>query len=147
MFDRYKIDDLFLASIEVHIPTTNYPMPPEVEALMATGRGISLNGCGITLVGHEYITVLTRQNGMFIDLNNPTINIAPRKMSDVSHSIKSIELFCRYYKPESDKRKVIFTKAEALEEAEKYYTVFLQDQEHSVQEEQGYQKVKAIKDM
>lgn len=133
MFDRYKLEDLFLASIDVRYPVSNIW---DINI-----GGIFMMSCA----GYGYLTVLARQNGKFIDLNDQTRNITARRDPMVtSYIIDYIEPLSKYYTP-TGKTRTVFSKRQALKEAEKHYNRV--HQEHSAVEEQGYQKVKTLEDM
>ena len=105
MFERYDIEDLYLASIGVTYPNN--------------------------LMGHNYMTVLADVKGKFIDLQNPSIDINGEKDLDgYSYKIDYIKPLSECY--DKGKNKTIRGKRKVLKIAREYYTtMYIESNEES----------------
>ena len=115
MFERYNINDLFLASIDV--------IYPERDTWDVNIGGIFM----LQETGYGYLTILKKNGNTFIDLNDTTREITTtRDPNKTSYIIEYMEPLSKYYTQEG-KKKEIFSKRKALLEAQKYYNIVHQE--------------------
>ncbi len=118
MFEKYDIEELYLASINVIYP--DY-------------MGIETNIGGILIekeAGYGYFTVVRAiehdDHTSYIDLANPERPIRnSRNSSSTSYILEDTEPLSNYY-TQDGKRKQTFSKRRALKEGEKHYNEFHQ---------------------
>lgn len=128
MFERYNINDLFLASIDVTYP--------DDEMWDSNIGGILRMG----ISGYGYVTVLRQDGDKYIDLENTSRKITTtRNPKTISHTIDYMVPLSKYYTQEG-KRKKKFSKREALVEAQKYYRAVHLEYLTQLQEEQSDRK-------
>lgn len=125
MFERYNINDLFLASISVMFPDSNID---------------DVNFGGILTMetaGYGYLTILKKENGKYIDLNNISRKITttrdPRK---ISYTIDYIQPLSKYY-TQDGKKKETLSRRKTLIEAKKYYDSVHEEHFAQIQEQQS----------
>lgn len=119
MFERYDINDLFLASINV--------MYPEDGMWDVNVGGMLMMGTS----GYGYLTILKKENNKYIDLSDMSRKITTtRDPKTTSYTIDYMEPFSKYYTQEG-KKKETFSRRTALVYAKKYYNTM--HQEHLVQ--------------
>jgi len=112
MFERYDVNDLFLASI-----TVTYPNDSMYDTNIG---GILMDG----IVGYGYITVLKKSGENYIDLKNPSRKITTKRNPNIiSNTIDYIEPLNKYY-TQDGKKKNILSKRKTLNLAEKYCVAF-----------------------
>lgn len=119
MFERYNINDLFLASITVMFPDNDM-------------WDVNIGGiCMMGTAGYGYLTILKKDDDRYIDLNDMSKKITTtRDPMKTSYIINYIEPLSKYY-TQDGKKKEVFSKRQALKEAKKYYNAI--HQEHYAQ--------------
>ncbi len=128
MFKKYDIHDLFLASINVTYPDN--------EMWDTNFGGILRMG----IAGYGYMTILRQEGDTYIDLENASRKITTaRDPKTVSHTIDYIVPLSKYYTQEGKKKK-IFSRKEALVEAQKYYHAVHLEYLAQLPEEQSVRK-------
>lgn len=109
MFQKYNINDLFIASISVIYPETD---------MWETNIG------GIfkeKTTGYGYLTILRKVGDKYIDLNNTLCEFSvTRDPKKTSYIINYTEPLSKYYKQNGGKKENI-SKREAIKEASKHY--------------------------
>lgn len=107
LFEKYNIDDLFLASVRVIYPENN----------LYNIDGIIMMG----IAGYGYLTILKKEDDKYIDLCNRKVKISEERDSNkTSYIIDYIEPFNEYYNLDGDNLKML-SKRKVLTEAKKYY--------------------------
>lgn len=125
MFERYNINDLFLASINV--------MHPDNNMWDINAGGILMMG----IAGYGYLTILRKDGDKYIDLQDMSRKISTTRDSrTTSYTIDYIEPLSKYYTQEG-KKKDTFSKRKAIMEAKKYYNAMHQEHLAQVQEQQS----------
>ena len=108
MFERYDVNDLFLASISV--------MYPDYSMYDTNIGGILM--CGTA--GYSYFTILKKSEENYIDLNNPSIKITTNRNPHItSCTIDYIEPLNKYY-TQDGKKKNTLSKTKTLNLSKKY---------------------------
>lgn len=105
MFEKYGINDLYLASILVAHPDSQWD--------------INAGGLLIGSAGYGYWTVLLKnEKGQYIDLNNRKITISEtRSQIETSYTVDFIEPLSNYCVHD----KKVFSRRQAIREAELHY--------------------------
>lgn len=127
MFSKYKIEDLFLASISVSYPEYTFGKdgtimlaPPEIDCggLFASSTS-----------GYGYRTILWKNGAEYIDLSNKSAKI-DRKINPftTSHTIINLEPLSNYYKEDGTKK---IGKRKALSLGEQYYNAMRKKEEEN----------------
>lgn len=111
MFERYDVDDLFLAFIDVL-----YPEPSCVEEWEANIGGLFYS----STIGYGYWTILHRENEKYFDLSDLVMIDEVRRPQSTSRMINYIEPLSNYYTQDGTRKKYLSKRA-ALYEAKKYY--------------------------
>lgn len=117
MFEKYDINDLYIADINVA-----YPDPEVKEWDEELGDIVMLS-----IAGYGYLTILRKDGERFIDLQNPKIKLYDKRITNKEKCafIKRMEPLSNYYTQEG-KKKSTFSKRKVLKEAEKHYENFFQ---------------------
>ena len=122
MFDRYNINDLYLAFILV--------MYPEVK----------IRGNYEADVGYGYTTVLRKLGEEYIDLQRPKRQlVTERNLDETSYIIEYIEPLSKYY-DQNGKKKEYITKKQSINLISKNYNKFKKDYNENMK-----QKTKSLK--
>lgn len=125
MFERYNINDLFLASISIMKPDNN-----------TCDVNVGNMFMGKT-TGYGYSTILRKTDNRYIDLLNTSLKISTTRDPEItSYVIDYIEPLSKYY-TQDGKKKEIFSKRQALTELERYYDAFQDARLAQVQEKFG----------
>lgn len=108
MFERYNIDDLFLAIVHVTFPEHTWD---------PTASGIEMTGPD----GYKYLTIVKKDNDTYIDLQymSRTMN-AIRNPKTINYKIEYMQPLSKYY-TQDGRRKQTFSKRKALLAAKEYY--------------------------
>lgn len=115
MFERYNVDDLFLASINV--------IYPDDDIWEDNVGGMIM----MSPAGYGYLTILKKEEDKYIDLNDMSRKITTtRDPKTISFIIDYIEPLSKYYNQDGTKKE-IFSRRNALKEANKYYDVMHQE--------------------
>ena len=117
MFEKYDINDLYLADINVAYPD------PEIKGWDENFGNIFM----MSIAGYGYLTILKKEGEKFIDLQNPKEKIYDRRITNKEKCvfIKKMEPLSNYY-TQDGKKKNTFAKRAALKEAKKHYKSFFQ---------------------
>lgn len=111
MFERYNVNDLYLASINV--------MYSETITIAEAGFGGMSFSSGIG--GYGYITVVRKDGDKYIDLQNPNRKLVnERDLTETSYIIEYIEPLNKYY-TQDGKNKEKLGKRKSLKLAKNYY--------------------------
>lgn len=118
MFEKYDIEELHLASIDV--------IYPDYMEITINVGGALFKKQG----GYKYITVVRivkhDDHTTYIDLANPEKSITKfRNKSAISYILEDTEPLSNYY-TQDGKRKQFFSREGALKEGAKHYTEFHQ---------------------
>jgi len=125
MFERYNINDLFLASIDV--------MYPDNDMWDVNIGGILTGGTA----GYGYLTILRKDGDKYIDLQNMSRKITTtRDPRTTSYTIDYIEPLSKYYTQEG-KKKETFSRRKAIIEAAKYYNEIHQEHLSQLKEQKS----------
>ena len=109
MFERYNVNDLFLASINI--------IHNEKKIVTSDKFGISFEGA---IEGFGYITIVKKEEDKYIDLQNPKRKLVTKSdLNETSYIIEYIEPLSKYYKNKEGKSKLC--KRKTLKLAENYY--------------------------
>lgn len=122
MFGKYNINDLFIASIDVTYPITDWE--------------INAGGLLIADAGYGYLTIVRKNGNKFIDLQNPSRKLT--KTSNpriIGYKIDYMEPLSKYYTQEG-KKKATFSKRQALNTAKQHYDEFHTNHLNRIEEEQ-----------
>lgn len=123
MFERYNINDLFIASIDVTYPDS-------YDSFIGGYLLISHNYDA----GYGYITILVKTENGYIDLNNPK-----RKITDTispyntSYTISYVEPLNRYYTQDGTK-KARFNRRKEIKFAKEHYNDVQQNHMNQLEE-------------
>lgn len=118
MFEKYDINDLFLAQISARYPQVN---TPEVNI------GNMFYG---STIGYGYLSIILKRGENFYDLNDSFKKLLtkdePRQTTEITHQIEYMEPLSNYYTQDGKKKNVI-NKKQAKAEAQKYCDTFRQN--------------------
>lgn len=116
MFERYNVNDLYLASINVMYSET-------ITFAEAGFGGMSFSSA---IGGYGYITVVRKEGDKYIDLQNPDRKLVnERKSTETSYIIEYIEPLNKYYTQEGKKK---IGKRKSLKLAKNYYEEYHKNQ-------------------
>lgn len=122
MFERYNINDLFLASIDVTYPENDMG-DTDIGGILKTG-----------ISGYGYLTILGKFGDRYFDLQHMSRRITDtRDPNTVSYTINYMQPLSKYYTQEG-KKKDTFSRRKAIREAEKHYNTV--HREHLTQMEE-----------
>ena len=112
MFEKYDINDLYLAIINV-----TYPDPEVKNWDESLGNFIILS-----IPSFRYFTILKKDGYNFIDLQNPKVKLYDKRITtkEKCSYIQTIEPLSNYYTKDG-KKKNNFSKKSAIKEAKKHY--------------------------
>ncbi len=109
MFEKYDINDLFLATIDVYYPDNDM-----------SGLNVG-NMLVMGISGYGYTTILRKVGDKYIDLENMHRNIShTRDLNTISYVVNYTEPLSKYY-TQNGKKKKTFSRRKALLEARQYY--------------------------
>lgn len=122
MFEKYDINDLFLASIEVMYAESN-------KWDIITGGFFRHR---IKQTGYRYSTILLKDGEKFIDLQDNSIKIdTTRNPKVTSYVIEYMEPLSKYY-TQKGKKKNTLSKRKALKKGKQYYEAMHQEHFYSM---------------
>lgn len=125
MFEKYNINDLFLASINVMYPA-NDMWDVNVGGILMMGTA-----------GYGYLTILRKDGDKYIDLQDMSKKITTsRDPRTTSYTIDYIEPLSKYY-TQDGKKKETFSRRKAILEAKKYYNAVHQEHLAQIKEQQS----------
>lgn len=113
MFEKYDIDDLYLAIIDVLHPGKWPQLFKRGELLLGSS-------------GYGYLTVLAKYGDKYYDLKYPDRVIIPKRDPEkISYIVNYIEPLSSYY-PNESKNKEAFIKRKVIKMGEKHFNTFQQ---------------------
>lgn len=117
MFEKYNINDLFIAQVDV-----TYPEPIWESDWQINAGGILLS----TEIGYGYLTIVFRKDDMYYELQSNKLLSFSRNPRITSYTIKYLEPLSDYYTQEGKKKNKISRK-QAIKEGRKHYSVIHQN--------------------
>ena len=130
MFERYNINDLFLASINVTYPA-NDMWDVNIGDIFMSGTA-----------GYGYLTVLRKVGEKYIDLQDISKKITTTIDPTItSYTVDYMEPLSKYY-TQDGKKKEIFSKRQAIKTGRQYYNDVHQNHLNQIKEEQ--EKTKSL---
>lgn len=107
MFERYNIDDLFLAIVHVTFSENTWDL---------TASGIEMTGPK----GYKYLTILRKDNDTYIDLQNMSrIMTTVKNPKTTNYHVEYTQPLSKYY-TQDGRKKQTFSKRQALLAAKEY---------------------------
>lgn len=114
MFERYDLDTLFLADIDITFPNHSY-----FKTDMNGDSEERLSEC-------SYTTIIRKIDDHYIDLAHPEIKISQFKSTRITtYTVGYKEPLSNYY-TQDGKSKQTFSRRKALKEGKKHYMEFYQ---------------------
>ncbi len=111
MFEKYSINDLFLAIIDVDYPN---PFANDISEDSVNVGGVFSGSGG----GYGYLTILKKDNDHYVDLQNLEYPITDiRNPRDISYTIEYMEPLSNYYTQDGKK----LSRRKAIKLASQYY--------------------------
>ena len=108
MFEKYDINDLFLAIVHVTFPENTWDL---------TAGGIEMMGPN----GYKYLTIIRKDNDTYIDLQHMSRIMTTAKNSQITnYRVEYTQPLSKYY-TQDGRKKQIFSKRKALLAAKEYY--------------------------
>lgn len=109
MFEKYNINDLFLAHVQVEYPKNSWDY--NIGGVIRGG-----------ISGYTYLTILRKIEEKYIDLQNgyKIITTEDQDSKQINYTIDYIEPLSKYYNQDG-KRKNIFSRKKAISVAKKHY--------------------------
>ena len=116
MFERYNINNLFIASVSVSYPENKLGVD-KIGGILE-----------IATAGYGYVTILRKDKDKYIDLQDGSTMMDTIDPNKLSHTIDYMEPLSKYYNKDG-KKKDTLSKKEAIGLSLKYYKEFHKDEE------------------
>ena len=116
MFEKYNINDLFIASVSVSYPEKNIGIIT-IGGLLTDAE-----------IEYDYVTILRKEKDKYVDLQNGSTMMDTIDPNKLSHTIDYMEPLSKYYNKDG-KKKDTLSKKEAIGLSFKYYKEFHKDEE------------------
>ena len=108
MFEKYNINDLFIASVSVSYPEKNIGIIT-IGGLLTDAE-----------IEYDYVTILRKEKDKYVDLQNGSTMMDTIDPNKLSHTIDYMEPLSKYYNKDG-KKKDTLSKKEAIGLSLKYY--------------------------
>lgn len=121
MFEKYNINDLFMAAIDVTYPYDQYDI--DIGGILKSG-----------IAGYGYTTILLKKDDKYIDLQDRNVKISNIVCPiSISYTIAYMEPLSKYY-TQDGKKKDTFGRRSAINIGRKYYSNFNKDHMKNIEE-------------